>query len=209
VALILVMHDYEEQRKSISLMLTAANHTVIEATNGADGLKKYEAERPDLVITDIFMPEMDGIEALLALRAKADYPRVIVVSADTLFLSVAQTLGADAIIAAPFSRAHFNETVTRLLEDGRRKSSRRPVLWIARLDTDASSMECLLLNISLGGAMLQIPAPITSRAVTLALERFGSFTAEVKWQRDNKLGIRFTDPPDRIAQAFAEALALE
>ena len=57
--------------------------------------------------------------------------------------------------------------------------------------------------------MLQIPAPITSQAVTLVLDRFGSFSAEVKWQHDDKLGIQFTDAPDYVAQAFARAIALE
>jgi CheY-like chemotaxis protein len=209
MALVLVIHAYNEQREALSLMLSEADHMVIEAAPGADGLSKFATYAPDLIVTDVFMPEADGIEALVAIRTRPNAPRIVAISYDPQFRGVIRTATADAVIAAPFTQAHFIATVSHHLEETRPRGRQKPVLWAAQLDAEGRSIECLLLNVSMDGAMLQVPAPVTGHTVTLQLPRFGSFTAEVKWQQDNKLGIGFTDTPDKIAQGFARTLSFK
>jgi len=83
----------------------------------------------------------------------------------------------------------------------RRARRRKPTLWDSRLDCDAGVFCCVVLNISPGGAMLRIDAPlIKSGRAVLMIERFGTLAATIMWQlpEEGKLGLRFTIEPERI-----------
>lgn len=85
----------------------------------------------------------------------------------------------------------------------RRAHRRKPTLWEGRFDCDAGVFACVVLNISAGGAMLRIVAPVIKGArATLMIERFGTLAAEIVWQMPDaqKLGLRFTEPSDRVAR---------
>jgi hypothetical protein len=89
----------------------------------------------------------------------------------------------------------------------RREHQRKAGLWSARLDTGTGSFACVVLNLSRGGAMLQVEAPIDPRqAVTLVIERFGRLRAEVVWRvkEKNKIGLRFTDEPEKMARVLGD-----
>jgi DNA-binding response OmpR family regulator len=88
-------------------MLAAANHEVIEAADGKKGIDQFAAHRPDIVITDLLMPEQEGIETIRELRRVAPSLRIVAMSGgvtdnDMMFLGMAKALGADAILAKPF-----------------------------------------------------------------------------------------------------------
>lgn len=91
----------------------------------------------------------------------------------------------------------------------RRKHVRKPVLWAARLETAAGSFDCVVLNLSLGGARLQVTAPILPPVVTLVMERFGALRAEIVWQLNDGIGLRFTADPDEVARTLKGALPLD
>ena len=71
---ILLVEDIRVERLKLKRWLEALRCEVIEASNGVEGLDLYHAHRPELVITDIIMPEKDGVQMMIALRRK--YPGV-------------------------------------------------------------------------------------------------------------------------------------
>jgi CheY-like chemotaxis protein len=68
MARILVIDDEDELRSMLRQMLEHAGHEVLEAINGAMGIEIYERDMPELIITDIIMPEKEGVETIIALR---------------------------------------------------------------------------------------------------------------------------------------------
>ncbi len=114
---ILLIEDDASVRNLVRRMLERGRHEVTEADNGRSGLERLRAGAFDLVITDIIMPGMDGIETLVALRK--DYPtlRVIVMSGggrtgDMDFLGCAKNLGAAAVLHKPFTLAGLTAAIT-------------------------------------------------------------------------------------------------
>jgi two-component system chemotaxis response regulator CheY len=118
VAAILVTDDDEELRLIIRRALEGAGHSVWEAADGAEALRHLERERTDLVITDMHMPGMDGLELARMLRKAARRPALIGISgndfADTL--EMAKRLGARATLAKPFSPSQLLEAVDAALD---------------------------------------------------------------------------------------------
>jgi len=84
-----------------------AGYSVLTAENGRKGLVALERFKPDLVITDIVMPEMEGIGAILQIRRRPSPPKIIAISdagpgARREYLNWAKHLGADEVLAKPF-----------------------------------------------------------------------------------------------------------
>jgi CheY-like chemotaxis protein len=106
---ILVVDDDPNLRSSLGRMLTAAGHQVVLAENGMEAILRWQELGADLVMLDLFMPVMDGLETLAALRAYAPRLPIIVMSGGGtkgVDLSVqAKLLGANWTIAKPFSLA--------------------------------------------------------------------------------------------------------
>ena len=103
MAAILVIDDDRFYLSLIRRILEDAGHQVMEATTGAEGIALYREREPDVVITDIFMPGMDGNEVIRQLRSMHRDVAIIAVSAggafyDIDFLETARKLGADAIL---------------------------------------------------------------------------------------------------------------
>lgn len=119
---ILIIDDDDGVRRVLEKILTRAGHRALCAADGQAGMRLLEDESPDLVITDVYMPEMDGIELLINIReADAELP-IIVVSGGgfapaDFVLEDASQLGADAILSKPFERAVVLDTVRRVLRD--------------------------------------------------------------------------------------------
>jgi len=101
MARILVVDDEDLVRLTLRQMLEAGGHEVIEAANGKQGVA-LEAENPvDLVVTDIIMPEQEGIETIVQLRRKNPSLKIIAISGggrmkNMDFLKIAANVGADA-----------------------------------------------------------------------------------------------------------------
>lgn len=120
MANIIVIDDDELVRVTVRQILEKDGHLVAEAETGLIGLQKIAANLPDLVVTDIIMPDKEGIETILEIRKKYPKLKVIAMSGGGRLgrmsvLDVAKKFGADAVIAKPFDRQKFVETVKQVL----------------------------------------------------------------------------------------------
>jgi len=93
---------------------------VLEAKDGREGMSPFHVHQPALVITDILMPEKDGLETILEMRGTASTVAIIAISdggatSTMMFLDLARKLGADVAIAKPFRERDLVESVSRLL----------------------------------------------------------------------------------------------
>ncbi|HEX5319481.1 MAG TPA: response regulator [Stellaceae bacterium] len=117
---VLVIDDDHLVRRTISRILQSGGYEVALAEDGAKGVAKFRAERPDLVITDIIMPEQEGIETIIQLLRDNPSARIIAVSGGGRlgsmdFLTVANRLGAAATLRKPFEPAELLGCVARAL----------------------------------------------------------------------------------------------
>lgn len=121
MATILIIEDDRPLRTVIDAALRRAGHTVLAAENGIDATALLGPKgKLDLVITDVFMPEMDGFEVMKAIRAHDPAVRIMVISGGGRppypdFLQLATQLGADAALAKPFTVERLIETVDETL----------------------------------------------------------------------------------------------
>ena len=123
MARILVVDNEELARFTIRDILETAGYEVDEATNGNEAIESQSANPFDLIITDIVMPEKDGVETTIKL--KHDYPdlKIIAISGRRtknldcikLYLQLAEESGADRILAKPFSDEELLERVNDCL----------------------------------------------------------------------------------------------
>jgi two-component system KDP operon response regulator KdpE len=101
---ILVAEDQETLRTSISRNLRARGFEVIEAANGMEALSLWDAEQPQLLILDVMMPRMDGLEVCRRVRERSTVPIIVLTAMDTESDKVAAfDLGADDYLCKPFS----------------------------------------------------------------------------------------------------------
>lgn len=121
MATILIIDDDPQMRRVVLRILATAGHEVIEAKDGKEGLALFQARHPSLVVTDLLMPEKEGIETIRELRnASATLPILAIsgggqLSRMNMFLEAATKLGATARLAKPFRSSDLIETVSRLL----------------------------------------------------------------------------------------------
>jgi CheY-like chemotaxis protein len=119
-ARILLIDDDDMFRKMVRVMLVSAGYRVEEADSGATALASYRQQPCDLVITDILMPDMDGIETIRALVAINPRVRIIAVSGSGStwvadYLEDAQQFGARRILQKPVSLAQLLSAVSEVL----------------------------------------------------------------------------------------------
>lgn len=116
---ILVVDDAAFMRMMIRDILARDGYVIQEAVNGRDAIEKYLERRPDLVTLDITMPEMDGVEALRAIRQIDPGARVLMVSAMGQQKMIVDALEAGAMdfLVKPFQPTKVLETVKKCLEN--------------------------------------------------------------------------------------------
>ncbi|MDE2112829.1 MAG: response regulator [Alphaproteobacteria bacterium] len=120
MARILVIDDDDEVRTTIVRILTRAAYETFEAADGAQGMKLFHSHRPDLIITDIFMPKQEGLETIREIRTGSPDVRVLAISGGgagmgTEYLRLSGHLGADATLTKPFRAAELLAAVDGLL----------------------------------------------------------------------------------------------
>jgi len=124
MARILLIEDDNEVRTMLRLTLIHFGHNVIEARNGKEGLELFKRANADLVITDIVMPEKEGLEVLIELREKQVPPvKIIAISGGGRQnvvdnLKMAKLLGAGRVLAKPFSNEALMAAINELLPGG-------------------------------------------------------------------------------------------
>jgi DNA-binding response OmpR family regulator len=117
---ILLVEDENGLRELLRLNLTAMGYAVTEAANGKEALAKQESEPADLVLTDLVMPEKEGVETIGELRKQYPGVKIIAMSgggravADN-YLKIAKIMGADLVMAKPFSFQELATAVGTLL----------------------------------------------------------------------------------------------
>jgi len=114
---ILIIDDSAFQRKIISSVLNGENHTVITASNGHEGLKKAVLEKPDLIITDLLMPEMDGGTFLSEVKKAGLSIPVIILTSDVQKVTRDRclALGAFSVLNKPVNREALLELIRTAL----------------------------------------------------------------------------------------------
>ena len=122
MARVLVIDDEEQVRTLIREVLEGAGHEVMEAGNGREAMKLFEANPTSVVITDLVMPEQDGLETIRELRRRFPAVKIIAVSGaqqklNLDLLYVAEKLGALRTMEKPFEIRKLVALVEELLQD--------------------------------------------------------------------------------------------
>jgi two-component system cell cycle response regulator DivK len=119
MATILLIEDAPDIRQVVELILHSAGHTVLSASDGVSGVAMAEQHRPDLVVMDLALPQLDGWEATRRLKANpVTQPiPVLACTAHVLPEDIDQALaaGCDAVIPKPFDMMAFLDQVDQLL----------------------------------------------------------------------------------------------
>jgi CheY-like chemotaxis protein len=123
MAHILVIDDDPVLRRVVTLALEAAGHSVLRCENGRKAVAFLEHDHADLLVTDIVMPEMDGVETVRAVRQLDANLPILAISGGGSFdpkdyLGIAQAFGATAVLPKPFRPAELVDLVSQLLAQG-------------------------------------------------------------------------------------------
>ena len=118
---ILVVDDEPFMHVFMGHHLTRAGYEVVAARNGREGLEKAAAEKPDLVVMDVMMAEMDGLAALRELKQAGTTQKIPVImittSAQTLTREESEASGAALFLTKPFSPTQLVHEIKRLVGD--------------------------------------------------------------------------------------------
>ena len=118
---VLLVEDSPEVSLSVREILSSVGHDVSDASNGKEALDKISQTEFDLVVSDIWMPEMDGIALLKEIRGAGNEVPVVVISGGapnaplTYTAPLASTFGANAVIYKPFEKEELLQAIDTVL----------------------------------------------------------------------------------------------
>lgn len=120
MATILIVDDHEANRELLTTLLGYRNHQTVEARDGAEGLERARAVRPDLIITDILMPTMDGYEFTHNLREDPALALIPVIFYSAHYLmhearALAERCRVDYVVSKPVEPQELMRTVDAAL----------------------------------------------------------------------------------------------
>lgn len=118
---ILIIDDDLNMRETIRDILINNELEILIASNGREGIDLHKRKAFDLIITDIIMPDMDGIEVIIELKKKHPGTKIIAISGGGYYfaddyLETARALGADKVIEKPFENTELADVVHHLLQ---------------------------------------------------------------------------------------------
>jgi DNA-binding response OmpR family regulator len=119
---ILVIDDDAMIRNTIARILRAQSFDVLLAEDGVKGLASFRHEKPDLVLTDILMPDKEGIETISEIKREAAHAKIIAMSGggrvgNADFLTMARKLGASDVISKPFVPQDLVDLIKHCLDE--------------------------------------------------------------------------------------------
>ncbi len=122
MARILIIEDEDQARRMLHQALVRAGYEVVEARDGNEGMEHFRARPTDLIITDILMPEKEGLETIMDLRQEFPGVKIIAMSGggrtgNMNFLDVAKRLGAQRAMQKPFELRELLATIDELLHE--------------------------------------------------------------------------------------------
>jgi len=139
---ILVVDDEQAIVDMLAYNLTKAGHQPIVARDGEQALHLARAERPDLVILDLMLPGIDGLDVCRTLRKDGDLPIIMLTAKDEeIDRVVGLELGADDYVAKPFSVRELMARVKSVLRRAQPKSESTPILQVGDLRLDIARRE--------------------------------------------------------------------
>jgi two-component system, chemotaxis family, chemotaxis protein CheY len=117
---VLIIEDDVDVLETLANVLELEGYVPVLATNGRAGIALFQTQAPAVVVTDIFMPEQEGIETIIQMRRLRPDAKIIAISGGGYYrrmeyLEIAAQLGATAIIAKPFEPDELVDTVGRVL----------------------------------------------------------------------------------------------
>ena len=120
---ILLVEDDAVLRKVLRDLLVRDGHTVVVAANGVDALRHLGTETFDVVISDLIMPELEGIQLVRTLRMRDKPPPIIAMSgggrgSSSTYLQMARRAGAAVTLSKPFTAAALSQAITEALTSG-------------------------------------------------------------------------------------------
>ncbi|HEV8482833.1 MAG TPA: response regulator [Blastocatellia bacterium] len=118
---ILLVDDDEQLRSMLKIVLSRAGHEVLEARNGKEALEFQRSNPSDLMITDLIMPEKEGLDTIIEFRRRFPDIKIIAMSGggrinSDCYLDFAKKLGANCTLAKPFSNVEFLDRVQMVLQ---------------------------------------------------------------------------------------------
>jgi DNA-binding response OmpR family regulator len=180
-ATILLVDDEESVQKLLTYPLERDGYRVVHARDGEEALARFDVETVDLVVLDVMLPKLDGLEVCKRLRARSTVPIVMLTARDDeLDKVLGLELGADDYITKPFSIREFRSRVRALLRRAgtprhRQREEEEPIhvdgLWIdpARraVEIDGAAVQLTYVEFELLRALARRPGRVFSRQALL------------------------------------------
>lgn len=121
MSVILIVEDDKDLREMLRTALQRKDHTVVEAENGKEALLYFKPDITDLVITDLIMPDEDGLKVIMKIKELKKDIKIIAISGGGKggpgsYLTLARALGADEIYYKPFSLNDLTARISELLQ---------------------------------------------------------------------------------------------
>jgi two-component system KDP operon response regulator KdpE len=141
-ARILVVDDEPQIRRSLQLSLEAHGYTVVQAASGTQALNDCHSPPPDVILLDLLMPGLDGIETTRRLRERSSVPIIILsaVSAEAKKIQALE-LGADDYVTKPFSTAELLARIKSVLRRAAGARSAEPIFTTGELSVNFATRE--------------------------------------------------------------------
>ena len=178
---ILLVDDEDAVQKLLTYPLEREGFRVVSARDGEEALARFSEENPDLVVLDVMLPHLDGLEVCKRLRARSTVPIIMLTARDDeLDKVVGLELGADDYITKPFSIREFRSRVRALLrraklppyqgDDGEEVIAAGPLrIDVARrtVDLDEQAVQLTYVEFELLRTMASHPGRVYSRKMLL------------------------------------------
>ena len=151
---ILLVDDEDSVRTVLAFPLERDGYTVVQAADGEEALRLFDATQIDLVVLDIMLPRLDGLEVCKRLRTLSNVPIIMLTARDDeLDKVIGLELGADDYITKPFSIREFRSRVRALL---RRARSQPDVAADERIEHEGLVIDVARRTVEVRGAQVQL-----------------------------------------------------
>src|SRR5438874_3302083 len=151
---ILLVDDEDAVQRLLTYPLEREGFRVVQARDGEEALRRFAEEPVDLVVLDVMLPKLDGLEVCKALRAESTVPIIMLTARDDeLDKVLGLELGADDYITKPFSIREFRSRVRAVL---RRAAAPRQERAAEAIDVDGLRIDPVRRSVELAGAPVQL-----------------------------------------------------